>query len=186
MTSREISCHTAGVARSRSAEGDHIDSWLEEIGSRLPESVDLEIEAIVDRIHGLDWRIRKMLAETLEEFGLTASDWKVLTSLRWTEPELWTAGRLARRADLTSGTMTARLDHLEGQGLVRRLRAPDDRRSVLVELTDKGRQTLAKAMGVQAEREKILTEALTPKEMEQLNRLLRRVMASVEKRIPHP
>jgi DNA-binding MarR family transcriptional regulator len=165
---------------------DHIDSWLEEIAPRLPPQIDLEVEGIVDRIHGLDWRIRKMLDETLDEQGLTNGDWKVLMSLSWAEGNRRSAGELARRAELTSGTMTARLDHLEGEGLVRRVRDPNDRRSVLVELTAKGRKRTGQAMGVQGEKEKILTAALTPKEMEQLNALLRKVMISVESRITKP
>lgn len=167
-------------------ERDHIDSWLAEIAPHLPPSVDLDVEGIVDRIHGLDWRIRKMLDETLEEQGLTNGDWKVLSTLRWAENSRRSAGELARRAELTSGTMTARLDQLEGEGLVRRVRDPDDRRSVLVELTAKGRKKLLQAMGVQGEKEKLLAAALTPKEMEQLNALLRRVMISVENRITKP
>jgi DNA-binding MarR family transcriptional regulator len=164
---------------------DHIDSWLEEIAPHLPPQIDLEVEGIVDRINGLNWRIRKMLDETLEEQGLTNGDWKVLTSLRWAEGKR-SAGELARRAELTSGTMTARLDHLEAEGLVRRVRDPNDRRSVLVELTAKGRKKVAQAIGVQAEKEKLLAAALTPKEMEQLNALLRKVMISVESRITRP
>ncbi len=175
------------MARARrSHERDRVDSWLEEVTPLLPASIDLTVEGIVDRIHGIDWRIRKMLDETLEDQGLTIGDWKVLTSLRWAKPNRRSAGELARQADLTSGTMTARLDHLEGEGLVRRLRDPDDRRSVLVELTDKGRRRLEQAMGVQAEKEKLLAAALAPKEMEQLNALLRRVMISVEQRITRP
>jgi len=173
------------VAEQQSAR-DHIDSWLEEIAPRLPPQIDLEVEGIVDRIHGLDLRIRKMLDETLDEQGLTNGDWKVLMSLRWAEGDRRSAGELARRAELTSGTMTARLDHLEGEGLVRRLRDPGDRRSVLVELTAKGRKKVTQAMGVQGEKEKLLAAALTPKEMEQLNALLRKVMVSVESRITKP
>ncbi len=167
-------------------ERDHIDSWLAEVAPHLPPSVDLDVEGIVDRIHGLDWRIRKMLDETLEEQGLSNGDWKVLISLRWAENGRRSAGELARRAELTSGTMTARLDQLEAEGLVRRIRDSDDRRSVLVELTAKGRKKLTAAMGVQGEKEKLLAAALTPKEMEQLNALLRRVMISVENRITKP
>jgi DNA-binding MarR family transcriptional regulator len=167
-------------------ERDHIDSWLEEIAPRLPAAVDLEVEGIVDRIHGLDWRIRKMLEETLDEQGLSHGDWKVLSSLRWAESNRRTAGELARRAELTSGTMTTRLDHLEDAGLVRRLRDPGDRRSVLVELTAKGRKKLEQTMGVQAEKEKLLAAALSRREMGQLNALLRRVMISVETRITKP
>ncbi|HEY2353421.1 MAG TPA: MarR family transcriptional regulator [Gaiellaceae bacterium] len=167
-------------------ERDHIDSWLEEIASALPPEVDIEVEGIVDRIHGLNWRIRKMLDETLDEQGLSGGDWKVLMSLQWAEGTRRSAGELARRAELTSGTMTARLDHLEAAGLVRRVRDSNDRRSVLVELTAKGRKKVAQAMGVQGEKEKILTGALTPKEMAQLNALLRKVMISVESRITKP
>ena len=167
-------------------ERDHIDVWLEEIKPQLPPPVDLVVEGIIDRIHGLNWRIRKMLDETLEAEGLTNGDWKVLTTLRWAEPQQRTAGDLARRAELTSGTMTSRLDHLESAGLVRRVRSTEDRRSVLVELTAEGRQKLDQAMGVQAEKEKLLTAALTPEEMDQLSGLLRRVMISVENRITMP
>jgi DNA-binding MarR family transcriptional regulator len=185
LTSREISS-TLGTVAGEESVRDHIDSWLEEIAPALPPEIDLEVEGIVDRIHGLDWRIHKMLDETLDEQGLSNRDWKVLMSLRWADGTRRSAGDLARRAELTSGTMTARLDHLEAEGLVRRVGDPNDRRSVLVELTAKGRKRIAQAMGVQAEKEKLLTAALTPKEMEELNALLRKVMISVESRITKP
>jgi len=80
--------------------------------------------------------------------------------------------------------MTARLDQLERRGLVRRVRDASDRRSVLVELTAKGRRKHAEAMGVQAEKEKLLGGALSAREMEQLNALLRRVMLTLQERMP--
>jgi DNA-binding MarR family transcriptional regulator len=173
------------VARPRNQERDHVDDFLEGISDELPETIDLTVEGIVDRIHGVDWRIRKMLDETLEQQGLTNGDWKVLSALRWRgEPQRRSAGELARIAELTSGTMTARLDQLEREGLVRRLRDPEDRRSVLVELTDKGRRKHNEAMGVQAEKEKLLADALSAREMEQLNSLLRRVMITLQERVP--
>jgi len=173
------------VARPRKQERDHIDDFLEGISHELPATIDLSVEGIVDRINGLNWRIRKMLDETLEQQGLTIGDWKVLSALRWRgEPHRRSAGELARIAELTSGTMTSRLDQLEREGLVRRLRDPDDRRSVLVELTKKGRAKHDEAMGVQAEKEKLLADALSPREIEQLNSLLRRVMITLQERVP--
>jgi DNA-binding MarR family transcriptional regulator len=80
--------------------------------------------------------------------------------------------------------MTSRLDALEKAGLVRRLRDPDDRRRVLVELTDKGRKKHEQGMGIQAKKEALLAEALTDREKEQLNGLLRRVMLTLERRYP--
>ncbi len=49
------------------------------------------------------------------------------------------AGRLARLVGLSPGAMTVAIDRLERVGYARRLRAPDDRRSVLVEVSPKGR-----------------------------------------------
>ena len=139
----------------------------------------------VDRVSGIHRRIKWMHDETLDQLGLTVSDWHVLTALRWAgAPYRRKAGELARRADLTSGAMTSRLDALEKEGLVRRLPDPADRRGVLVELTEKGREQHQQAMGIQAEKEALLAAALTAREKEQLNSLLRRVMLTLEDRYP--
>jgi DNA-binding MarR family transcriptional regulator len=55
---------------------------------------------------------------------------------------------------------------------------------VLVELTPKGRRLHQEAIGIQAEKEALLAEALTQREKEQLNDLLRRVMLALEARFP--
>jgi DNA-binding MarR family transcriptional regulator len=186
LTSRDLSETLEDVARPRKQEErDHVDDFLDGISAELPATIDLTVEGIVDRINGVNWRIRKMLDETLEQQGLTFGDWKVLSALRWRgKPHRRSAGELARIAELTSGTMTTRLDHLEGAGLVRRVRDPDDRRSVLVELTTQGRKKHDEAMGVQAEKEKLLADALSAREKEQLNVLLRRVMITLQERVP--
>jgi DNA-binding MarR family transcriptional regulator len=178
--------NTAHVPRARkSGERDHVDSFLEEISADLPSDLDLTVEGIVDRIGGINRRIKWMHDETLDQLGLNVTDWHVLTALRWAgEPYRRKAGELSRRADLTSGAMTSRLDALEKLGLVRRLRDPADRRSVVVELTEKGRQKHEQAMGIQAQKEALLAEALTDREKEQLNGLLRRVMITLEGRYP--
>jgi DNA-binding MarR family transcriptional regulator len=56
--------------------------------------------------------------------------------------EACTAGELAKRADITPASMTAMLDQLEEAGIVERHRSEQDRRQVLVQLTDKGHETL--------------------------------------------
>jgi DNA-binding MarR family transcriptional regulator len=176
----------SSVPRSRrSGERDHVDDFLEEIGEDLPADLDLVVEGIVDRIGGINRRIKRMHDETLDELDLTMSDWHVLTALRWSgAPYRRKAGELARRAELTSGAMTSRLDALEKEGLVRRLRDAGDRRSVLVELTEKGRKKHEQTMGIQAQKEALLADALSDREKEQLNSLLRRVMLTLEDRYP--
>lgn len=162
---------------------DHVDRWLDEVRSELPADLDLTVEGVVDRILGIARRLQRLLDETLSAHDLSHGEWKVLSSLRWAgEPYSRSAGELARIADLSSGAMTNRLDRLEEAGLVRRLRDPDDRRGVLVELTDEGRSLWEAAIGAQAEKEALLASALSRRELEQLNVLLRRVMIEFERR----
>lgn len=178
--------NTWKVTRPRkSSEHDHVDTFLEEISADLPSDLDLTVEGIVDRINGINRRIKMMHEETLDQLDLNMSDWHVLTSLHWVgEPYRRKAGELARHADLTTGAMTSRLDALEKEGLVRRLRDPADRRTVVVELTEKGREKHEQGMGIQAQKEAMLAKALTGREKEDLNTLLRRVLLTLEDRYP--
>lgn len=66
------------------------------------------------------------------------------------------------------------LNELETAGLVTRRRNPEDRRRHIVELTDHGREKLAKAEFALAAVEDVVLAALTPKQREQLAALLHR------------
>jgi DNA-binding MarR family transcriptional regulator len=160
---------------------DHVDRWLETV--ELPGTVDLEVEGIVDRINGIRRRLHRMLDETLAEFGLTDGEWKVLTHLQLDgPPHRKSVGQLGKWADLSSGAMTNRIDRLEKAGFVKRVPDPDDRRGVLVELTDGGRRAWEESVSAQAAKESLVTGALSADEKEQLNALLRRLMIEFEKR----
>jgi DNA-binding MarR family transcriptional regulator len=76
--------------------------------------------------------------------------------------------------------MTNRLDRLEKAGLVRRVPDPRDRRGVLVELTEDGVRAIDGSVIEQATKEKDVLSALSPKELVQLNGLLRKVLSSME------
>jgi len=62
-----------------------------------------------------------------------------------------TAGQLATATGITTGAITALLDRLERVGYVRRVKDPEDRRKVPVELTDRGRRQAWKIYGPIAE-----------------------------------
>jgi DNA-binding MarR family transcriptional regulator len=174
---------TSGMAKAD--ERDHVDGLLDEIRDELPEAIDLVVEGIVDRIYGINRRLRKVLDETLAEYGLASGDWKVLSALRWAgKPYRRSAGELATIADLSGGAMTNRLDKLEQAGFVERLRDPGDRRTVLVQLTAEGLRVHREAIGVQAEKEAVLGAALTEREKKELEALLRRLMLALEQRVP--
>ena len=172
------------VKTATTTERDHIDRWLEEIGEYLP-TLDLRVEGIVDRINGIQRRIRRMLDETLEELDLSSGEWHVLSKLNRAEGGRRAAGDLAKHVELSSAAMTNRLDRLEKAGLVRRVQDEKDRRSVQIEITDAGRELYGRAVDTQAAKEAIVAEALNPRQQDELNDLLRRLMLAFERREAH-
>jgi DNA-binding MarR family transcriptional regulator len=81
---------------------------------------------------------------------------------------------------LSSAGITSRIDRLERRGLVRRLDDPDDRRGVIIELTDDGREVVDEAVAALATSDRQLLERLDPQEVDQLEGLLRKVLALLE------
>ena len=72
-----------------------------------------------------------------DRLGLNRTD---LRCLDWLFDGPKTAGQLAAATGLSSAATTTLLDRLERRGLVRRVRDAVDRRKVLVEMTEAGRQ----------------------------------------------
>ena len=92
------------------------------------------------------------------------------------------AADLRRVLDLDGGYLSRLLARLDGQGLVAREQSPDDGRRQRLELTDAGRAAWEQSVSAQAEKESLVTAALSVKEKQQLNALLRRLMLEFEKR----
>ena len=170
------------VPQSHPEPQDHIDRFLARIGEAdIP--LDLEVEGIVDRIGGINRRIKNALRETLVPYGITGEDWSVLSTLRLRkEGKRSSPGALARDLELSSGAMTSRLDRLEELGYIRRLPDPGDRRGVVVELTDEGRNAWDAAAEVQGRKEAFFASALSHEEQRLLNTLLRKLMLALEER----
>jgi DNA-binding PadR family transcriptional regulator len=80
----------------------------------------------------------------------------------------------------TRGTVTGLLDTLEKQGLVRRTPHPDDRRMLLIELSDPGRALLAEVRSELFPLQEKLFSALSGTEKATLIRLLGKLQAHLE------
>ena len=77
----------------------------------------------------------------LKTSGLTTSQLLVLQSIdRLGNPS---PSAIAREVVLSQATVSSLLDRLSNHGLILRVRAEDDRRQMLVQLTDLGRERLA-------------------------------------------
>jgi DNA-binding MarR family transcriptional regulator len=162
------------------APEDHIDDLLARITAAGVESIDLDVEGIVDRISSINMRIKRAHEEVLREHGLTHPEFSVLSRLRFaTENGRSSPGELAADLELSSGAMTTRLDRLEEAGLIRRLPDPDDRRGIVVELTQEGKEKYDSALEVQARRESFFARTLTKPEQKKLNELLRKLLLAL-------
>jgi hypothetical protein len=65
---------------------DHVDKWLDEAWLEDIPNLDREVEGIVDRMNGLNRRIRRSLNAVIAEHGLTYEEWHVLGALRQAGP----------------------------------------------------------------------------------------------------
>lgn len=88
-----------------------------------------------------------------------------------------TPSQVSERMLIASATMTAVLDLLERRDWIRRIANPDDRRSVLVEITPAGRAVADQMLPGIRTLERSVMSALTPDERAQLLDLLARVLA---------
>src|ERR1700688_3677110 len=113
--------------------------------------------------------------EAFGRFGLNRGEVGVLGALRFAGPkQQLSPTRLFKGLMLSSAGITSRLDRLEQRGYVKRSRHPEDRRGVLVELTDSGRHVLEMAVDADTARERKLMAGLSAAELKALATLLKK------------
>lgn len=115
------------------------------------------------------------LDAALETHGLSLAKVGLLGALAGAEHSL-PLGALAERLACVRSNITQLVDRLEAEGLVRRLPAPDDRRSVHAEITALGRARWAAGAQAMAEAEAGIVASLTPAEQAQLAGLLHKLL----------
>src|SRR6187397_2431868 len=159
---------------------DQIDEVLGSWRSTRP-SIDtgpLEVTGRLSRIGPLLGRRQEAV---FSRFGVNRGEVGALSALRVSgPPHRLSPTRLGRGLMLSSAGVTSRIDRLERRGLVRRLPDPDDRRGVIVELTDEGGRLVDEAVAALAISDRQLLERLDPQEVDQLEGLLRKVLALLE------
>lgn len=163
-------------------EQDDVDRELDEWAGSLPD-VDVSGRHILWRLVIITKLVDRRLAETSREVGLSVSGAKLMLALLRSRPEhQLSPGQLAREGGLTSGTMTVLIDQIEARGLVERHPDPHDRRALLVRLTPTGKQLIEEAHQAYLAEERELLRALDATERDQLTKLLRKLLLSLDDR----
>jgi MarR family transcriptional regulator for hemolysin len=125
--------------------------------------------------------VAQAFERAMAQAGGSAATWQVLLLVRTqdaaTPP---TQSAMAKAMGITAATLTHHLNALERQGLVRRWREPDDRRTQRVELTDQGSELFERLREVAVAHDARLRSRLSDAEAEQLASLLDRLAGGLE------
>ena len=132
---------------------------------------------VVLRIQALAKILGDQTASRLQQFDLQWWQYDVLSTLRRQgKPFIMAATELAEANMLTSGAMTNRIDRLEEDDLVRRIKDHNDGRRVLVQLTKDGLSLVEEATKARFETATDALESLSNQQRKALNDLLRLVL----------
>jgi len=144
---------------------------------------DLEVGAlqVIDRLSRVGAHLARRQEAVFDRFGLNRGEVGALSALRITgPPHQLSPGRRGRGLMLSSAWVTSRVDRLERRGLVRRLPDPDDRRGVIIELTDAGIAVVDEAVAANIVSERALLDRLGPKDVAELEAILRKVQQGLD------
>jgi DNA-binding MarR family transcriptional regulator len=144
---------------------------------------DLEVEVlqVTARLSRVGAHLARRQEAVFGRFGLGRGEVGALSALRIAGPPFrLSPTHLAKGLMLSSAGITSRIDKLERRGLVRRLADPNDRRGVLVELTDEGVEVVDEAVAALTVSDRQLIERLDPEEIAQLEAILRKLLGGLE------
>lgn len=159
---------------------DRIDQIVAQWRRERPD-VKTDAMAVVGRVQRAAAALRPRLDETHALSGLMGESFDVLAALRRSGPPYQlTPTELYKQMMLSSGAMTNRIDRLERDGYVSRKPDPRDARGTLVTLSAKGRHLIDGALDRHLANEQRLLSALTAREQQQLNGLLRKLLVAFE------
>ncbi len=132
------------------------------------------------REESLGWLIKRITGSIVSmadrhmgPLGLTHAQWAPLLHLRLQGPG--PVATLATELNIDPGALTRLLDRLEAKGLVRRERSNEDRRVVIVTMTEQGQQATAEVPAVLSDIFNQLLAGFTREEWRSLVSMLQRL-----------
>jgi DNA-binding MarR family transcriptional regulator len=168
------------MARRQQSTNDHIEDTIAAWRRERP-GLDLSGMAVVARLLRVARRFDEAQDEFFAALGLKPGWLDVLGALRRTgDPYRLTPTKLSEEALISTAGMTNRLDRLEQAGLIRRLPDPDDRRGVLVELTNDGLELVDAAVDAHRGLSRRLLAGLEGTEREELDALLKKLLQPLD------
>ncbi|HKJ94667.1 MAG TPA: MarR family transcriptional regulator [Gammaproteobacteria bacterium] len=160
---------------------DRIDRARAQWREVRPE-LDTSASEVTLRILLIGKYIEQRAGAGIADIGVLPWELDVLSALRRQGPPYrLSAGALARNVMLTCSGMTHRITRLEEKGYVERVPSPNDRRSILVRLTERGQRVVDEAVDRRAADSSHLLDQFSPEERKEFASYLRRLLGHFER-----
>lgn len=167
-------------ARDADIPVDHVARVQAQWRREMPD-VDMGGARILGRARRITLLSRERIEAVFARHGIDAGEFDVIATLRRAGvPYALRPTELFTSLMISSGGLTDRLMRLEKRGLVRRRASAEDKRSLLVELTAKGRACAEAALREDMAVENEMVAALTRAEQAVLARLLQKLAGQME------
>lgn len=137
------------------------------------------IDAIVETLVYLYTESRRLTKDLAREFGLTGPQLTVVKALEQLGD--LSLSSLSSRIKAQNSTVTGIIDRMEREELVQRVRSEEDRRIVLIRLTDKGHMLARKIQVEPMELFRQALQSLPRSDVEELFRILGLVQKHVRR-----
>lgn len=131
----------------------------------------------------LGWLVKRLMQSIVSQadrrlgpHDLTHAQWGPMLRLRFTGPS--SSAALGRELDMDAGALTRLLDRLEAKGLIQRERSSEDRRIVIVSLSEEGLRLTAEVPAILAEVLNAHLAGFSHAEWRTLIQLLQRAVAT--------
>lgn len=121
--------------------------------------------------------LSKSLASALRPLHMTNKQWRVLAVLSAKDGR--TISEICLHTAVDHSTLSRVLDRLSGDGHVERVTSPDDARSALIKLTDRGRETFQALLPIAIAQADWAVRGIDQAELDQLIALLRKILANI-------
>lgn len=148
-----------------------------DFSERYPGASPKATETAMNLVRTSDLLIRR-IGDLIQPFDLTPSSGLVLGILADSGAPL-PPNKIAERLIISRASVTSLIDSLERRGYVRRSPHSTDRRMLLIELTDAGRQVAHEFRLLVHKNQKEWLSVLTEKEQAQLIDTLHRIQAAL-------
>lgn len=132
---------------------------------------------VVGRIARMEYFVTRRVLQDLAQHNINVGEFDVLAALRRRgAPYQLSPNQLQNMVLISSGALTNRINRLESASLVTRSPDPNDRRGVIVTLTERGLEVIEQAVVNHLRAEAELLEPLDQGERAQLAALLKKLL----------